>query len=72
MTSSIWVLGLGWPGAGSGLPHAFPTPVDGLVTGVLMLAFYAFGHWAHRRQITLQREKVVPFPVAPGSYPPRA
>jgi hypothetical protein len=68
MTGATWLLGLGWPGAGGGLPHALPTPFDGLVTGVLMLAFYAFGEWAHRRQIALRREKVVPFP-APPRYP---
>ena len=67
MTSSMWLLGLGWPGAGSGLPHALPTPLDGLVTVAVMLAFYAFGEWAHRRQMALERDKVVSFTATPGS-----
>ena len=61
MTTSILLLALGWPGAGNPLPRALPAPVDGLLTAVVMLAFYAFGEWAHRRQIALQRAKVVPF-----------
>lgn len=72
MSGSIWLLGLGWPGAGNALPHALPTPMDGLVTGLLMLAFYGFGAWAHRRQVALRREKVVPFPAPPRAYPPSA
>ena len=67
MTGSMWLLGLAWPGAGNALPHPFPTPLDGLVTGCLMLVFYAFGEWAHRRQLAQRREKVVPFPSAPLS-----
>jgi hypothetical protein len=61
MTSSMWLLGLGWPGEGLGLPAFQPTPLDGLLTAALMLAFYAFGDWAHRRRSGLDRKTVVPF-----------
>ena len=61
MTTSMWLLGLGWPGAGSA--QTFPSTVDGLATAVVMLAFYAFGEWAHRRQLAERRAKVVPFRI---------
>ena len=61
MTTPIWLLGLGWPGAGSSFPPVFPTKVDALLTVALMVAFYAFGEWAHRRRLAAGREKVVPF-----------
>ena len=72
MTSSIWLLGLGWPGEGTGLPPFRPTLLDGLLTAVLMLAFYAFGEWANRRRVALDREKVVPFEGAPSPSPDRS
>ena len=65
MTTSMRLLGLGWPGAGSVRPS--PSLIDGIVTAAVMLAFYAFGEWAHRRQLAQRREKVVPFLAAPPS-----
>jgi len=66
MPVSLLLLALGWPGAAVARPRALhpslPSLVDGLATGILMLGFYAFGEWAHRRQIALRRSKVVPFP----------
>ena len=46
----------------SGYLRSMAIPIDGLATGILMLAFYAFGEWAHRRQLAQRRAKVVPFP----------
>ena len=57
----MWLLGLGWPGAGSA--PALPSLTDGLVTAVIMLAFYGFGEWAHQRQLAERRAKIVPFRI---------
>ena len=68
MPTSLLLFALGWPGAGAVHPGP-PDLVDGLVTGAMMLAFYAFGEWAHRRQLALRRAKVVPFRVTPTPDP---
>ena len=65
MTTPIWLFGLGWPGAGSA--PSPPSLFDVVVTTVVMVAFYAFGEWAHRRQLAQRREKVVPVLAAPLS-----
>jgi hypothetical protein len=73
MPTSLLLLALGWSGPALARPSAIhpglPDLVDGLVTGAMMLAFYAFGEWAHCRQLALRRAKVVPFQVTPTRGP---